>query len=84
MSSDLGQQHKPREFTNRNASCFEKFPLWLHDRVLKEKQLLLELQISKKQKDEVKLTMDHCHFDYIKKFSKKKGYYLNSNETPNP
>jgi len=48
----------PREFTNRNASSFENFPLWPHDKVLKEKQLLLELQISKKQKDEVKLTMD--------------------------
>jgi hypothetical protein len=28
----------PRKFTNHNASSFEKFPLWLHDKILKEKQ----------------------------------------------
>jgi hypothetical protein len=52
-------------------------PLWSHDRVLKENRFL-ELHISKNQKDEIKLIVDGCHFGYIKKFSIKFMYYLNS------
>jgi hypothetical protein len=57
----------------------------LHDKVLKEKHLLLELQISKKQKDEVKnLLWITAILTASKSSAKKKRYYLNSNETPNP